>query len=91
VVSGALLHLLIKRGGMKNSSGDPITFADKPLTYKASIFGGTIFGLGWAITGACPGPLYTLLGHGHLAILVIIVSALFGAMTYGALRSKLPH
>lgn len=91
VVVGAIMHFLIKRGNMKNAFGDMIKFADKPKTYKASIFGGTIFGLGWAITGACPGPLYTLLGQGNLIILVVIASALVGALTYGALRSKLPH
>ncbi|MFK7980921.1 MAG: DUF6691 family protein [Saprospiraceae bacterium] len=91
VVTGAIMHQLIKRGKMKNLSGDAIQFADKPNTYAASIFGGTFFGLGWAMTGACPGPLYTLLGHGYPAILVVIVSALFGTFMYGLLRSKLPH
>ena len=57
----------------------------------ASILGGTCFGLGWALTGACPGPLYTLLGHGYGIILVVIGSALLGALAYGGLRGKLPH
>jgi len=91
VVAGAILHFLIKRGQFKNIDGQIIQFADKPNTYIASILGGTIFGLGWALTGACPGPLYVLLGHGNLIILVVIASALIGALTYGALRSKLPH
>ena len=91
VVTGAIMHQLIKRGKMKNLNGDAIQFADKPNTYIASILGGTFFGLGWAMTGACPGPLYTLLGHGYPAILVIILSGLFGTFMYGLLRSKLPH
>ena len=91
VVSGAIFHYLIKSGGMKNILGDSIEFSPKPETYKASLFGGTLFGLGWAMTGACPGPLYTLLGHGYLVILVIIGSALLGTFAYGALKSRLPH
>jgi len=91
VVFGAIMHYLIKNGEMKNIMGDAIDFKPKPETYKASLFGGILFGLGWAMTGACPGPLYTLLGHGYLVILVIIASALLGTFTYGALKSKLPH
>ena len=91
VVAGVIMHQLIKRTGLKNTYGNLIEFADKPNTYKASIFGGTFFGLGWAMTGACPGPLYTLVGHGFGIILVVIASALFGTLAYGALRSRLPH
>ena len=91
VVVGVLIHQLVKRGLIKNSKGEIIQFADKPKTYIASIIGGTCFGLGWALTGACPGPLYTLVGHGYWIILVVIGSALLGALTYGGLRSKLPH
>ncbi len=91
VVSGAIMHFLIKKGKMNNIFGDQVIFADKPKTYKASILGGTIFGLGWAMTGACPGPLYTLLGQGNWIILVVIFSALLGALAYGALRPRLPH
>ncbi len=91
VVSGAIMHFLIRKGKMKNILGDDVVFADKPKTYTASILGGTIFGLGWALTGACPGPLYTLLGQGNWIILVVIFSALLGALAYGALRPRLPH
>ena len=91
VVLGALLHFFIKKGNLKNTFGEAIVFKDKPKTYVASILGGTFFGLGWALTGACPGPLYTLLGQGHLVILVVIVSALLGALVYGGVRSRLPH
>jgi len=91
VVVGVLIHQLVKKGVIKNSRGETISLADKPKTYIASILGGTCFGLGWALTGACPGPLYTLLGHGYWIILVVIGSALLGALAYGALKSKLPH
>lgn len=91
VILGALMIFLMKKMGFKNVEGDVASFEDKPNFYKASIFGGTIFGLGWAMTGACPGPLYVLLGNGYLVVLVIIASALVGTLTYGMLKSKLPH
>lgn len=91
VVTGVLLHLLIKKFKVKNILGEVIEFKDKPETYKASLFGGSIFGLGWAMTGACPGPLYVLAGHGYWVILIVILSALVGTFVYGALKSKLPH
>ncbi len=91
VVAGAIMHFLIKSGKMKNQFGEVIQFSEKPKTYVASILGGTIFGLGWALTGACPGPLYTLLGQGNWVILVVIGSALLGALVYGMLKPKLPH
>jgi len=91
VILGALMHFWMKKSGFNIVHGVPATFIDKPKTYKASILGGTLFGLGWALTGACPGPLYVLLGNGILVILPIILSALVGAFVYGLLRSKLPH
>ncbi len=91
VVLGVIIHFAIKRSKAKNFFGELIQIKDKPKTYKASILGGTLFGLGWAITGACPGPLYTLIGHGFFAIFVVIFSALLGTFAYGALKSKLPH
>ena len=91
VVLGALLHFVIKKGGLKNILGDKIEFADKPIQYKANLLGGTFFGLGWAMAGACPGPLYVLFGSGYWVISVVIASAVLGAFTYGAMRSKLPH
>ena len=91
VLVGALMHFTIKRMGMKNISGETIALPSKPNTYKAGLLGGIIFGLGWAMTGACPGPLYTLLGHGYGVVLIILASALLGTYVYGALKSKLPH
>ena len=91
VVLGVIMHWMIKRGAMKNILGGEIEFPDKPKTYKASLLGGSLFGLGWAMTGACPGPLYVLAGHGYGVILIVIASALLGTFTYGVVRSKLPH
>jgi len=91
VVLGALMHFFMKKSSFKSIEGRELSFKDKPKTYTASIVGGTIFGLGWALTGACPGPLYVLLGNGILVIAVVIFSALLGAFVYGLLRPRLPH
>lgn len=91
VVLGAILHFVLKKSSLKNIHGEEIAFVDKPKTYRASIIGGILFGLGWAITGACPGPIYVLIGAGYYGVLVILLAALLGALLYGALKSKLPH
>jgi hypothetical protein len=83
---------LIKRLGLKTVSGEPIAIPPKTLglgiRYAA---GGTIFGLGWALTGACPGPLFALVGNGVTVMIVAIGSALVGTWVYGLLRARLPH
>jgi uncharacterized membrane protein YedE/YeeE len=91
VVVGAILTALIKRFKVKNVGGEPITFTPKENTWTRYIIGGTIFGLGWAMTGACPGPMFTLIGHGIWAILLVIASAIFGTFMYGVLQKSLPH
>ena len=91
VVLGAIMFFIMKKAKARNWLGENIKFKAKPETYKASILGGAVFGLGWAMTGACPGPLYTLLGHGYWIILVVIASALLGTLVYGMLRDRLPH
>lgn len=91
VVLGALMILWMKRGNFRTVDGKLPEFSPKPKTYYASLLGGTFFGLGWAMTGACPGPLYVLLGHGIGVIAVIILSALLGTFCYGLLRNRLPH
>ena len=90
-ILGAIMFFLMKKFKFKNMDGEVVLFPDKAKTYYASLFGGTLFGLGWAMTGACPGPLYVLVGNGYLVILVVILSALVGTFVYGKLRSKLPH
>jgi uncharacterized membrane protein YedE/YeeE len=91
VVVSALGILLLKRSQVKSVEGTQLKLKSYDLQWTRLLLGGSIFGLGWAMTGACPGPLYTLVGQGHLIIFVVIAAALLGALTYGALRAKLPH
>ena len=89
VVVGMISIQLIKRNRLKTISGEPIVLANKQFNHGIWI-GGFIFGLGWAITGACPGPLFAQLGSGVGAAAVMILAALAGTWTYSALREKLP-
>lgn len=91
VVLGALGTALIKRWRLKDLYGNRIVLQDKARTWPRYLIGGTLFGLGWALTGACPGPMFALVGAGHPVFLVVIASAIAGTWTYGALRDKLPH
>lgn len=90
VVVGMVSVLLIKRFKVKTISGDEVVIPKKQFTW-GNVIGGLIFGLGWAITGACPGPLYALVGSGYLVVIVTLLSAIFGTWAYGAVRDKLPH
>ncbi|WBA44163.1 DUF6691 family protein [Hymenobacter canadensis] len=89
IVVGMISIQLIKRNHLKTLNGEPITIADKKYSHGTWI-GGTIFGLGWALTGACPGPMFAQLGSGVGAAAVLILAALAGTWTYSALRDKLP-
>lgn len=91
VALGIIGIALIKKFKLKTTEGLPVTFAPKNMSIPRYLIGGTIFGLGWAMTGACPGPIYTLLGNGYGVILVVLLSALLGTFTYGILRKRLPH
>ena len=91
VVLGVFITNLIKKTGMKDFAGNTIQFTDKAKNYKAALIGGSIFGLGWALTGACPGPLYILVGHGYVSIMIALLAAVFGTMVYGFIKDKLPH
>ena len=91
VVLGVISVQLIKRSKMKNIHGDTIHFNPKNMSITRYLAGGIIFGLGWAMVGACPGPMFVLLGQGYLPIVVVIFGALLGTLMYGILRSKLPH
>lgn len=82
---------LIKRFQMRSLSGERITLAPKDPTWARYALGGTIFGLGWALVGACPGPMLALAGTGAGAILVVLLGALGGTYLYGVVRSRLPH
>lgn len=81
----------IKKKGVHDMYGNEILFADKAKTWPRYIIGGTIFGLGWAMTGACPGPMYTLIGAGAPIMIVLILSAIVGTWVYGAIKDKIPH
>lgn len=91
IVVGIISVQLIKRFNIKDTEGKEIDLTPKPFQPKANFIGGAFFGLGWAMTGACPGPLFTLLGAGNTIIIIPIISALIGAFVYGAVQDKLPH
>lgn len=91
VILGLAAVYLIKKYRLKDTEGQPITFQDKQKSWKRYIAGGSIFGLGWALTGACPGPMFVNIGYGYLAMLVVVAGALAGTFLYGLLRNKLPH
>ena len=86
-----LAFLLIKKFKLKDVSGKLIAFEEKPRFVWAPLLGGSVFGLGWALAGSCPGSLYVLLGQGFLGIGIMILSALAGTLLYGMLKHKLPH
>jgi len=88
---GLLITLVIKRFKIKSFYGKTLQFEAKESGYKRYLIGGTLFGLGWALAGACPGPMYVLVGAGYWPILVVIVSAILGTYVYGVLKDKLPH
>lgn len=91
VVLGVLFVQWTKHREAKTIYGEKIEIQDKKLSITRYLVGGTFFGLGWAMVGACPGPMFILLGYGYWAILIVIVGALIGTLVYGILRPKLPH
>ena len=90
VVVGIISVWLIKRFKIKTIYGEPVKFHPKQFS-KGQIYGGLIFGFGWAITGACPGPLFAQMGSGATVVFVTLLSAIAGTWAYGLLRDKLPH
>jgi uncharacterized membrane protein YedE/YeeE len=90
VVVGAISVFLIKKFKVKTIHGEAITFADKTFN-KGQIIGGLCFGFGWAMTGACPGPLFAQVATGAFTVLVVIASAILGTWVYGKFRDNLPH
>ena len=91
ILVGAISVMLIKKLKVKTISGETINLNPKPVMKTANFFGGLIFGLGWSFTGACPGPIYALIGSGSLIFILVLVSALAGVFVYGLVRTKLPH
>lgn len=90
VITGIISLQLIRRFNIKTIAGEPVVLEPKTFS-KGQIFGGLIFGLGWAITGACPGPLFAQIGAGFTVVAVTLLSAVAGTWVYGALKSILPH
>lgn len=91
LVLGMLGTYLIKKNNLKSIDGEPIKFTPKNKSFSRYMYGGIIFGLGWALAGSCPGPIYTLIGAGYVSILVVLFGALIGTFAYGLFRDKLPH
>ncbi|OIQ22294.1 DUF6691 family protein [Lacinutrix sp. MedPE-SW] len=91
IVLGIILTKYIKITQAKDFNGDEILISPKEKGITRYLTGGIIFGLGWALAGACPGPMFVLLGSLLPSILVLILGALLGTFVYGMLRSKLPH
>ncbi len=88
---GIIITQVIKRFKIKSFYGDPIIFAPKDRSFKRYMFGGILFGLGWALAGACPGPMFVLLGAGYVPILIVLISSILGTLLYGIVKNKLPH
>jgi uncharacterized membrane protein YedE/YeeE len=82
---------LIKRFRMRDFSGNPIMFNPKEKSVLRYLIGGSIFGLGWALSGACPGPMVVNIGYGYWAMAIVFFFALVGTYLYGLIKSKLPH
>ncbi len=92
VIVGIISVQIIKRNNMKDANGNPISIPPKDASQvKRYLIGGSMFGLGWALLGACPGPMFALLGSGLTIMAIPILAALAGTYTYGLLRDKLPH
>ncbi|TCV19525.1 hypothetical protein EDC17_100447 [Sphingobacterium alimentarium] len=91
LATGVILIQIIKRKNVKDIDNKAIVIPDKEKSFTRYAVGGTIFGLGWALAGACPGPIFVLTGAGYLPMLVVLASAVAGTWIYGLLKDKLPH
>lgn len=91
VVLGIILFRFINKGILKDYLGNKINIEPKKKGFSRNIIGGTIFGLGWGLIGACPGPMFILLGRGVFPILLAIFGGLLGVLFYHAVKHKMPH
>ena len=91
IVTGVVGIRIFKKKEIKDYKGSPIEILDKERAKFRYIIGGIMFGLGWALVGACPGPIFVLLGAGVPAIAIVLLGALLGNFIYGILKDKLPH
>jgi len=90
IMTGMVSILLLKKFRIKSFTGEPIIIPVKKFHW-GNVAGGLLFGLGWAITGACPGPLFAQIGGGFAIVIFTLLSAIAGTWVYGLLRTKLPH
>lgn len=91
VVLGVVGVALIKKFKIRDFNGNPISFYPKDKSVIRYLLGGTIFGLGWALSGACPGPMVVNIGYGFLSMIIVFLFALIGTFLYGYFKDKLPH
>lgn len=91
VALGIIATWLLKSGKVKTINGDILKINDKAKTWPRYIIGGIIFGLGWGLSGLCPGMIFILIGTGNLVFVVFLIAMLIGTFLYGALRTKIPH
>jgi hypothetical protein len=91
ILVGALSVWAIRRSRAKALDGSEIVLNDKDRTWTRYVLGGTAFGLGWGLVGACPGPILALIGAGLPAFLIVLLGAILGTWTYGVVRTRLPH
>jgi len=90
IMTGMISIFLIKKLRIKTINGEQIVIKPKKFQ-KGNIYGGLIFGFGWAITGACPGPLFAQIGSGATVVIITLLSAVAGTWVYGLMKDKLPH
>jgi len=91
VTLGVIGVAIIKKYQIRDIAGNPINFYPKDKAVSRYLIGGTIFGLGWALSGACPGPMVVNIGYGYLSMIVVFVFAIIGTYLYGIVKDKLPH
>ena len=88
---GIIAIQVIKRNNIKTFSGSDITMQPKERKFTRYIAGGIIFGLGWALVGSCPAPIFTLIGAGFISVIIVFIFSVLGTYLYGVLKDKLPH
>lgn len=91
VITGIILLLIAEKLQIKNTDGKVMNVPPKERGLSRYLIGGTLFGLGWALSGACPGPMYILVGTGTFSMLIVILAAIAGTYVYGIIKDKLPH
>ncbi|AXT58143.1 YeeE/YedE family protein [Aquimarina sp. AD1] len=88
---GIVIVQFIKRYKVRSFFGDKIVILSKEKSFYRYMIGGIVFGLGWALAGACPGPMFVLLGAGYLPIVIVIIASILGTFLYGLIKDRLPH